>query len=79
MAGSEVRVMEGRYERAEAALDYTPARNLDEILDVLSVDAREPLACAECGHLHFLGTKLGYEPCPICDCEGQEWAKELGG
>lgn len=26
----------GRYERAEAALDYTPAKNLDEILDVLS-------------------------------------------
>lgn len=35
--------------------------------------------CAECGHLHFLGRNLGYCKCPIegCDCQGQEWAKEL--
>lgn len=37
--------------------------------------------CAECGHLHFLGSELGYEECPVegCGCEGQEWAKLLCG
>lgn len=34
---------------------------------------REPSACAECGHLHFLGPDLGYDECPIdgCSCKGQ--------
>ena len=29
--------------------------------------------CAECGHLHYVGGEVGYEPCLIegCDCLGQ--------
>lgn len=30
----------------------------------------DPAACAECGHLHYLGHGL-YGPCPVCRCEGQ--------
>jgi hypothetical protein len=41
--------------------------------------AQQVYTCAECGHLHFLGRELGYERCPVdgCNCEGQEWAKDL--
>lgn len=45
-----------------------------------ALDAIEPGACAECGHLHFLGPGLGYCACPIegCDCQGQQWAIDAG-
>jgi len=37
----------------------------------------EPGACAECGHLHYLGPERGYGPCPVegCSCTGQAWAE----
>lgn len=35
--------------------------------------------CAECGHLHFEGARLGYSECPVegCGCEGQAWARPV--
>lgn len=60
----------------KAMLDmrWTPGGlTLRESLDRSGRGTAQVCACAECGHLHYLGAKLGYDRCPIegCDCEGQ--------
>lgn len=54
------------YDRAEAALDYTP-RSLDEILDVLADEGEPPRYACENGHL-FTKPMRRYADvyCPIC-------------
>jgi hypothetical protein len=63
--------------RATASEDPVNARMPGEYqrAEHLEVPATEPVvvACVMCGHLHYLGNKLGYSDCPIegCDCAGQ--------
>lgn len=43
-----------------------------------TTEPRPTAECAECGHLHFEGTMIGYSECPIegCGCQGQAWRDE---
>lgn len=78
---------EATAERRQLAADY-PNRRTRVVRETTTVEVVgewsagrtrlapdvEAVACAECGHLHYLGDQLGYCRCPIegCGCLGQD-------